>query len=360
MNDPDKGATIAITREELHRRAWETPPHELAQEFGITRRRLIEIFIKLAVPYPRRLYWRRKTAGKPVIALNLTSPPQDTPQYIVIEPTLPRRSPHEGSVPWHPLIASWHKERARLRALPPPYGTALDWTPLQLRQHKILDMIFKAVQKDGLVPRDARREKGFIFQYQSIEILCSLTEKKRRIQEPRVRTSEFVFVLKPTGNLVFKIERCFANNGRREWLEEGGRRLEAMVPEIISSIREAAPASLRLWQIQQEQTRKSAEVRERREVEAKRRQIDRNRWEAFIEYGHRLTVADQLEKFIRHLECTTSDFSVIIDGRPISDWLRWARSHLEKFDPRLLSTEAIFAEIAERRDSPRPEKSAGL
>lgn len=201
MNDPDKGATITITREELHRRAWETPPHELAQEFGITHRRLIEIFIKLAVPYPRRLYWRRKTAGKPVIALNLTSPPQDTPQYIVIEPTLPRRSPHEGSVPWHPLIASWHKERARLRALPPPYGTALDWTPLQLRQHKILDMIFKAVQKDGLVPRDARREKGFIFQYQSIEILCSLTEKKRRIQEPRVRTSEFVFVLKPTGIL---------------------------------------------------------------------------------------------------------------------------------------------------------------
>ncbi|CEJ87244.1 hypothetical protein HYPGJ_31013 [Hyphomicrobium sp. GJ21] len=70
MNDPDKGATITITREELHRRAWETPPHELAQEFGITHRRLIEVFNKLAVPYPRRLYWRRKTAGKPVIALN--------------------------------------------------------------------------------------------------------------------------------------------------------------------------------------------------------------------------------------------------------------------------------------------------
>lgn len=351
MNDPDKGATITITLEELHRRAWETPPHELAQEFGITHRRLIEIFIKLAVPYPRRLYWRRKTAGKPVIALNLTSPPQDTPQYIVIESTLPRRSPHEGSVTWHPLIASWHKERtARLRALAPAQGATREWTPLQIRQHKILDMIFKALQKDGLVPRDARHSKGFVFQYQSIEILCSLTEKKRRIQEQKGLAGEPVFVLQPTGNLVFKIERCFANKCRREWLEERGRRLEAMVPEIISSIREAAPASLRQWQVQQEEVRKSAEVRERREIEAKRRQIDRDRWEAFIEYGHRLTVADQVEKFIRHLECTTSDFSVIIDGRPISDWLRWAKLHLEKFDPRGFSTEAIFADIALRSD----------
>jgi len=61
-----------------------------------------------------------------------------------------------------------------------------------------------------------------------------------------------------------------------------------------------------------------------------------------------LTVADQIEKLIRHLECTTSDFSVIIDGRPISDWLRWAKLHLEKFDPRGFSTEAIFADIALR------------
>lgn len=96
----------------------------------------------------------------------------------------------------------------------------------------------------------------------------TLWEKKRRIQEQKGLAGEPVFVLKPTGNLVFKIERCFANKGQRECLEESGRRLETMVPEIISSIREAAPASLRQWQVQQEEGRKSAEVRERIEIEA--------------------------------------------------------------------------------------------
>jgi hypothetical protein len=37
MSDPTNGSPITITREELHKRAWETPPHEL-REFGITRR----------------------------------------------------------------------------------------------------------------------------------------------------------------------------------------------------------------------------------------------------------------------------------------------------------------------------------
>ncbi len=214
MNDPSKGSPITITREELHRCAWETPPHELAREFGITQRRLLEIFSELAISHPRQLYWRRKKSGELVVALELTKPAQDTPRYILIEPTLLQFAPHASASRWHPLIESWHKERERLKSQPAYYGSKIDWTALQLRQHRILDMIFKAVGEHGFEPRDSRYSKGILFQYRAIEIHCSLREKNRRLQEQSALTGHTTFILQPTGNLIFRIE-SYAGDGIR-------------------------------------------------------------------------------------------------------------------------------------------------
>ncbi len=129
-----------------------------------------------------------------------------------------------------------------------------------------------------------------------------------------------------------------------------------MAPGIISSILRTGPALFRRWQEEQDQIRKDIDAKNQRKIEAAKQRTDCNRWAAFIEYAHRLVIVDQVEKFIAHLEHRTSDLSTIIDGQPISDRLQWARVHLEKFDPRVLSTEAVFAEIAERQDDPTPER----
>lgn len=86
MNDPKKTAPIRLTREELHRRVWQTESRVLANELGITQRRLRGICRQLAIPYPQRRYWQRIEAGKAVVAFDLPRRPQNTPGDIVVEP----------------------------------------------------------------------------------------------------------------------------------------------------------------------------------------------------------------------------------------------------------------------------------
>lgn len=62
----------------------------------------------------------------------------------------------------HPIIAGWlsdHKEQQRRDRLDrSPYRTALpDWTDSDRRQHRILDAIFRAVEKNGLIVKSERR-----------------------------------------------------------------------------------------------------------------------------------------------------------------------------------------------------------
>lgn len=85
MQDPSMGPKATITRKELCRRAWEPPLEALAQELGVTTRKLIKIFDELQIPYPRPSHWKRKAEEKIVLQRALPSPASNTPLYIIIE-----------------------------------------------------------------------------------------------------------------------------------------------------------------------------------------------------------------------------------------------------------------------------------
>jgi hypothetical protein len=55
---------VTLTREELYDKAWTTPMHKLAMEFGFSDVGFAKLCRRHRVPVPRRGYWARLQAGQ--------------------------------------------------------------------------------------------------------------------------------------------------------------------------------------------------------------------------------------------------------------------------------------------------------
>ena len=53
---PEAAGAITLTRDELHKLAWETPMSKLAERFGLSGNGLAKICRRLDIPYPPRGY----------------------------------------------------------------------------------------------------------------------------------------------------------------------------------------------------------------------------------------------------------------------------------------------------------------
>jgi hypothetical protein len=163
---------------------------QLAVQYGITGTGLAKICKRLQIPVPSRGYWAKKAAGKKVITYRLPEPTKSLPQRITITPTPPpppapviapelqakvdAALANVSAVPVperltrpHTIIAAWlddHEQRKReaqrsrdpwLRniSMPKPF-TATDG-----RRHRILDALFKALEREGAkIVEDERRQ----------------------------------------------------------------------------------------------------------------------------------------------------------------------------------------------------------
>lgn len=262
---------VTVSREELYRRVWDTPMSRLAKEFGVSGNGLAKICDRLAVPKPPRGYWARKEAGQNVARYRLPPPKKETPQEVTITPT-PAATPLDSKVQEaiaaakevargtvvtehrkrpHPVVAQWlaeHQERKRRhRQDRSSYGPAFqDWNESDLRQHRILDTIFRAVEKNGLSVIYEPRGK-FHFTYEGEKIACRLREKNRQVRRPKTDDEkrwslsddkDWKQELEPTGNLVFTLEDYFGpeHGIRREWLETDTKRLEGMIEDFVATL----------------------------------------------------------------------------------------------------------------------------
>lgn len=340
----------------------------LALEFGISGNGLAKICDRLNVPYPPRGYWARKEAGQKVVTFRLPERGENTPTEATISPTSPplelapaqqeavavAKSKTEGiEVPSelkkpHPIIAGWHadhkEQRRRDRLDRNPYRTALpDWTDSDRRQHRILDTIFRAVEKQGLIVRSEHRGT-FLFEYKTEKIHCRLREKSKQVRRPKTADElrwsisgdkSWTQVLEPTGNLVFTIEDYLDGKFgiRREWLETQTKRLEDMVPELVASILLAGPALVTIRQEREEQKRQYEEAERRRQLEAAKRKKAHNQWRALTEQAERHAVAKKVRQLIGALEQQQFDPAMVIGERPLAEWLAWAKERLATFDP---------------------------
>lgn len=375
-------AIVTITREELFRQVWETPMSRLAERYGISGNGLAKICDRLAVPYPPRGYWAKKTAGKHVAQYRLPPPEPDTPASITITPTPPAlqlkplapeqreraaRVEQEGAIivpdrltrPHH-VIAGWLAEHEQRRqaakrdrsAWAPPF---LDWTDTDHRRHRILHSLFTAAERHGLVVKAGERRETF-FAFGPERIDYKLREKQKQVRRPKtadeLRWSSpgdrtWKQVLEPTGLLVFTIETYLGQcTTRREWLETETKPLEKQLPDILRSLTLAGPALVTLRQEREVAESRRREAERLRQIEAERRQKERNQWRRFGELARQWEDTECARRLLLKLDRQEHDPEQMVGGRPIHEWLSWAREQIESHDPLRAGSVGIFGDVA--------------
>lgn len=385
MDDVERKPPVDVTRDELYRQVWETPMSRLAVQYGITGNGLAKICDRLKVPYPPRGYWAKKTAGKKVVTYRLPPADQDTPQSVAISPTPPPAKPPElpaeikaraetaraaaASITVaerllrpHPIIAHWlaeHDRRKReARRERDPWMKNLV-NPGELgeavhRQHRILDGLFKALEKHGgKVKEDDRRDLSVQMQGEKIEL--QLREKQKQVRRP-LNDNEKRWAsrddkgwrqeLQPTGKLVFAIKTHLPGNLRREWIETDSTSMHSLLPDIVATFVAAGPLLVEQRR-QREEAERQRQIAERKRYEEQQRQkLDDNRWRRFVDFAQQRRDAEIARAFLEALKAANLDPKREVAGNSIANWIAWAECRLASADPLNSGIDAVFEAIA--------------
>lgn len=372
------------TREDLYSAVWATPMSRLAEEYGISGNGLAKICGREDIPYPPRGYWAKHAVGKAPKQTPL--PKSSSARSITIRPTplppspieLPsevmqqvdkaRASASSLVVPErllrpHAVIASWlaeHEEKNRqARNERDPWVRNLyrpsEFTETDRRKHRILDALFKAIERQG--GKVVQGERGVL----SAEVLgekveFQVREKQKRERRPLTEDEKrwrstgdngWKKELVPTGWLVFEIKTWQWPAGLlRQWLESEKQPMEGMLPDILATFVAAGPLL-----VQQRKDREAAE-RERqlaekhRYEEQQRRKRDANRWRKFRELAQDWQELAVVRDFLTELRSMDTDSAAEIDGRRVEEWIAWAEDWLQLADPTANGVDGIFKEVA--------------
>lgn len=379
---------ITMTREELYSAVWTTPMSRLAEEYGISGNGLAKICDREDIPYPPRGYWAQHAVGKApkrtplpksssarsitIRPTPLPPPPIELPPEVKQQADRARASASAFVVPErllrpHAVIASWlaeHEEKKRqARNERDPWMRNLyrpsEFTETDRRKHRILDALFKAIERQG--GKVVRGERGVLF----AEVLGEKVEfqvREKQKQERRPLTDDekrwrspgdngWKKELAPTGWLVFEIKTWQWPAGlRHQWLESEKQPMEGMLPDILATFVAAGPLL-----VQQRKDREAAErerhlAEKRRYEEQQRRKRDANRWRKFRELAQDWRELATARDFLMALRSVATDSSVEIDGRCVEEWIAWAEEWLQRTDPTANGVDGVFKQVADVSD----------
>jgi hypothetical protein len=375
-----------VSREELYRQVWQTPMSRLALEYGISGNGLAKICDRLKVPYPKRGYWARKAAGQKFITFRLPPNDEDTPQSVTITPTPPPRQPQklpdevqikseaaraeaatiavsDRLLRPHPIIARWlaehdrKKREARLER--DPWRKNLmkpsEWSESVHREHRILDALFKVMEKHGASVKEDERHQLF-FEVNGEKIEFQIRQKQKQTRRPlneneqRWRIpgdSDWRRELQPTGKLVLSIKTYLPGNLRREWLETDKTTMESLLPDIIATLVAAGPLLVERRKQREEEERQRRIAEQKRYEEQQQRKLDDNRWRRFVELAVQRREAEAARQFLEALKSLNVNLQNEIAGDSIADWIAWVEQRLLRSDPLNHGADAIFESIAQ-------------
>lgn len=349
----------------------------LALEYGITGNGLAKICDRLKVPYPPRGYWAKKAAGKKVVTYRLPEPDEPTPGSTTITPTPP--APKAPEVPPevrkqldkvqtqaievkerllrpHRVIARWIEERDRRRREarqnrdgwgPSDPGK---FTDTEVRQHRILDALFKELERrGGKVEEPKRGEVGVELQGERIEF--QLREKLKQVRRVPTKEEErewrkFIQEMHPTGKLVFSIKTYMPWGIRTEWLETDGKPMESLLPEIVSTLLAAAPLLVQQRKEREEAERQRQREERKRYEEQQRKQLIRNRLRKFLEFADEWKAAQSAKEFLAALRSKHYDDETKIGDYSLSSWIDWMEDAIEEANPLTKGPAFVFDQVA--------------
>lgn len=379
---------INLTRQELYSAVWATPMSRLAEDYGISGNGLAKICDREGIPYPSRGYWAKHAAGKAPKQTPL--PKSSSAQPITIRPTpLPpppiqlspevkqqvetaRASESALAVPErllrpHAVIAAWlaaHEQKKRqARTERDPWRRSLydpgDFSETDRRKHRILDALFKAIERHGGRVKQGERmvlfaemlgEKvEFQLREKQRQQCRPLTDQEKRWHSPGDKDTKQELV--PTGFLVFEIKTWqWPNALPKQWVESEKQPMENMLPDILAAFVAAGPLL-----VQQRKDREAAErerqlAEQRRYEEQKRRKRDANRWRRFRELAEDWHALAAVREFLVKLRSMDAVGMGTIDGRSIEEWITWAEAWIERADPTVDGVDSVFEQVAKITD----------
>jgi len=373
-----------MTREELYGAVWTTPLSRLAEDYGISGNGLAKICDRENIPYPPRGYWAKHAVSKApkqtplpksssthsitIRPTPLPPPPIELPPEVKQQADKARASEAALLVPArllrpHTVIASWlteHEQKKRqARSERDPWRRNLydpgDFSETDRRKHRILDTLFKAIERQG--GKVKQGERGILF----AEILGEKVEfqvREKQKQERRPLTDnekrwkspgdkDWKKDLVPAGWLVFEIKTWqWPNALPRQWLESEKQPMDGMLPDILATFVAAGPLL-----VQQRKDREAAErerqlAEQRRYEEQRRRKRDANRWRHFRELAQDWHELAAVRDFLAALRSMNIAPTAEIDGRSVEEWIAWAEEWLQRADPTAGGVGKVFEQVA--------------
>jgi hypothetical protein len=346
---------------------------------------LAKICDRVKVPYPPRGYWAKKAAGKKVVTYRLPPAEKDTPQSVTISPTPPPAKPpelpaeikaraetartaatsvtvSERLLRPHPIVAHWlaeHDRRKReARHERDPWRKNLidpgELGETDHRQHRILDALFKMLEKQGGKAKEGDRHELYI-EMQGERIDLQVREKQKQVRRS-LNDSEKRWAskddkgwrqeLQSTGKLVFTIKTYLPGNLRREWIESDNSPMESLLPDLVATFVAAGPLLVEQRRQREEAERQRQIAERKRYEEQQRRKLDDNRWRRFVELAQQRRNAEIARAFLEALKATNFDPQREVAGNSIADWIAWVGGRLSDADPINHGADAIFEAIA--------------
>ena len=369
---------MTVSREDLFGQVWAEPMSLLARQYGISGRGLAKVCDRLKVPYPSRGWWARKAAGRKVAYFQLPEADADTPQTTHITPTEPppvippemREKAAQAAIKAgevvvptllrnpHPIIAGWQAEyerqqqAARWDRNPSTRDLANTWTPLDRRQHRILDALFKAAERLGATAKEDRRSA--YLEVAGGRIDFTLCEKLHQVRRPKTEdekrssaptSRDWTYDRIPTGRLSFSLDTALKILPQRVWVETAEEPLEDSVGEILAAFLLAGALLAEQRRALEDAERVRREAEHRRYQEAERQRRDDTRWRRFLELAEQRRQLDDARRFLVLLETRATPGDTASNGQPIADLLAWVRRRLARFDPLDKGVASVFDDV---------------
>lgn len=368
-----------LTREELYQRVWETPMQQLASEFGMSGRGLAKICARFEIPVPPRGYWARKAAGQKLPQPKLKKPKVPVPEQIRIYPTQEREPPPEAppeivqhartvssraslTVPAHvrnphPIVQQWINRHHEWNRVFSSRRTREELSALEQRRHRILHVLFKALEREGASVFE--QDRLLVARFRSVAIEFEMSEKIRQYRreltsEERKSTGLYGYpatqkwrqIKEPTGKFLFRIKSYHLDGLQTEWLETDETSMEAMLPNILGTLVAGAKLLEEKEIARREEERRRSEQEAERREQARRRKRDKNQWRRFVDLAERQEKADRARAFLARLKALEFDVERMFDGRSIEDWIAWAEAYLAEYDMLANGVEGVFENIS--------------
>ncbi len=348
-----------FTREELYALVWSEPMSRLAKRLSVTDVGLAKACRRADIPVPGLGYWAKHRYGKKVRRPPLPQTRPGIPGVVTITPTSPLppnvhaqiqkelSSERKIIVPetlsnHHPLVRTWLEAQRRqlkeaIRRGQQPPSSRLHLTKTERRRLRLLSTLLNELEKRGhkvVADSSTTRKVSVLIAGEKIEF--SLHERYRQVVlKLNEKTTPYgpVQKLRPTGELVLRLEEYLDRGTRVTWRDTPTKRLEERLNRVIVGLLTAA-AILRERRLKyEEEERRNRAAREERTRQEEARRQEEGRLAHLIQSVKAWRQAADIRAYVEAVRIVGATGRCDIDPTYLEHWASWALARADQMDP---------------------------